>query len=69
MQHTINVGKSGVTDNMILEIVKQLKRHKTIRVKLLPGAGDERKALMAKIAHETGAHVESSVGFVLVLSK
>lgn len=69
MQPTINIGKSGVTDNMIAEIKKQLKRHDEVRVKLLPAAGEERKALMARIASETGAKVLSSVGFVMVLSR
>lgn len=69
MQPTINIGKSGVTDNMIAEIKKQLQRHDIVRVKLLPAAGEERKALMERIAHETKAKVISSVGFVMVLSR
>jgi len=69
MEPTINVGKSGVTDNTIAEIRKQLKRHGTIRVKLLPAAGEERKALMDRIISETGAKVQSRVGFVMILSE
>jgi RNA-binding protein YhbY len=69
MMHTINIGKSGVTANTIAEIKKQLDRHGEIRVKLLPAAGEERKALMARIAKEVHGKLVSSVGFVMVLEK
>ncbi|HSU72395.1 MAG TPA: YhbY family RNA-binding protein [Candidatus Binatia bacterium] len=65
---TINIGKSGVTENTINEIAKQLDRHGTVRVKLLTAAG-ERKALMERITSELNAKVVSSIGFVMVLEK
>ena len=66
MAPTINIGKAGLTDNMVSEIQKQLKRHGTVRVKVLPSAED-RKAIVDSLAHKVGARVKAKVGFVVTL--
>lgn len=67
MLPTINIGKSGLTENMIEEIKRQLQRHKTVRVKLLPAVGEERRDIVESLAEKVGAKVQSKVGFVVVL--
>ncbi|MBI4144693.1 YhbY family RNA-binding protein [Candidatus Woesearchaeota archaeon] len=69
MLPTINIGKSGLTDSMIEEIKRQLQRHKTVRVKLLPAVGEERHAIVDSLAAKVGARVQSKVGFVVVLEE
>jgi RNA-binding protein YhbY len=71
MLPTINVGKAGLTENMVAEIQKQLKRHGEVRVKLLPGAGEpeQRRELVEGLASKVGAVVTSKVGFVVVLKR
>ena len=51
---------------MLTEIKKQLKRHKTVRVKILPSASD-RKAILDSLPAKTGAKVTGKVGYVAVL--
>lgn len=66
MEPTVNIGKSGLTDAMVDEIKKQLKRHRTVRVKVLNSASD-RKAILEALPLKTGAKIKSKIGFTAVL--
>lgn len=68
LEATVQVGKEGITDSLIEEIKKQLKKRKLIKVKFLKSAG-ERKKLVEEIVSETGAILVRSVGRVAVLFK
>jgi len=64
----LQIGKGGVTDSMVKEILKQLKKRKLIKIRLLKAAGD-RKKLVDEIVSKTKATLVRSVGRVVVLFK
>jgi RNA-binding protein len=65
---TVNVGKNGLTATMVAEIKRQLERHGSIRVKLLPNVED-RKEVSKALGKQVNATVESHIGFIVVLKK
>ena len=65
---TINVGKTGLSETVIAEIIRQLEKHGSLRVKFLPSC-DNRKELVASLADTVGAIQRRKVGFVVVLDK
>lgn len=68
LEPVLQIGKSGVTDSVIEEIKRLLKKKKLIKIKLLKPAGD-RKKLVEEIISATGATLVRSVGRVAVLYK
>ncbi|MBU0614840.1 MAG: YhbY family RNA-binding protein [Nanoarchaeota archaeon] len=71
LEPTVRVGKAGLTEKLIQEIISQLKKKKTIKVKLVKGAleGSDKKKLAKELAEKTGAELIDQVGFVVVLNK
>jgi len=72
--HTVNIGKNGLTEGTVKEIMFALKIKKTIKVKFLKSfiAGkshQEKKQLFHELAERTAGKIEKQVGFVLVLKK
>jgi RNA-binding protein len=47
---SVYVGKEGVTEEVVSELVRQLKKNKLVKVKLLQSAGDERKQVAERLA-------------------
>ena len=71
LEPIIRIGKSGLTENVISEIKKQLTKRKLIKVKFLKSAlGDmKRKDFAKEIAEKTDSELIHQVGFVVVLNK
>ena len=69
LEPVLRIGKSGLTEGVIAEIKKQLKKKKLIKIKLLKGALGNRKELAKEIAAKTGSELVQQVGFVVVLHK
>jgi RNA-binding protein YhbY len=67
----VRIGKAGLTDSVVAEIVKQLKKRKAIKVKFLPAhaAGKDKKAFSRELAARTNSRLVSQVGFVVVLAR
>lgn len=65
----VQVGKNGLNDAMINEILKILKAKKLVKIKLTRGALDEldKKTLAAQIAEKTDSVIISLVGFNLTI--
>ena len=65
------IGKSGMTDEVIAEVKKHLKKKKLIKVKLLKTfVQDQSKdELFDKLQEITGAFIVQKVGFMIVLYK
>lgn len=63
------VGKSGMTESVVAEIKKQLKKKGLIKVKLLKAALEDtgKKELAGSLAEKTGSVLIAQVGFVVVL--
>jgi len=71
LEPTVRIGKSGLTQNIITEINKQLKNRKLIKVKFLKSAleNTDKKQLAEQILENTDSILIEKVGFVIVLYK
>jgi len=71
LEPVIRIGKNGLTENVLSEIKKHLKKRKLIKVKFLRAFidGKDKKAIAMKLAQETGGVLVEQVGFVAVLAK
>lgn len=70
LQPSIRIGKAGITENLIKQVIAQIKKKKTIKVKFLPSAiQDNKKELVKELAEKTRTKVVHKVGFIAVLEK
>ena len=67
----IQIGKNGLTDATIAEMLVHLKKRKLIKVKLLKSLLEtvDKSELFEKITSKTKSEVILSAGFVVVLYK
>ncbi len=67
----MQIGKSGLTDNVIEHIKKHVKKRKLIKIKLLKSymEGKDKKKVFQDIATKADAVLVGSIGFVIVLAK
>ncbi len=56
------VGKEGVTENLIAGLSDALEAHELIKVTLLPAAGEDGENLAANLAELLGAEVVAVIG-------
>lgn len=70
LEPAVRIGKAGITDNVVKQVIVLLKKRKVIKVKFLPTAiqGDKKK-LVNELAERTRAKVIHKVGFIVVLEK
>jgi len=68
---TIWVGKSGVSQELLKEIEKQLEKKETVKIKVLKTAleGDEAKKIALRIAEQTEASLVEVRGHTFMLFK
>jgi len=66
---TVAVGKKGVTDQVVSEIVKQLKNRKTIKIKLHGETKLGRYEVARELAKKTNARLVDVRGFTVILSR
>ena len=71
LEPVIRIGKNGLTNNLIEEIKKQLKKKELIKVKMLRSfLQDKNKKAVAKdLAQKTDSTLIDLVGFTVILSK
>lgn len=72
--HALNavviIGKAGITESVVKQVISQLKKKKVIKVKFLPTAvKNGKKELVKELAERTNAKIVHKVGFIVVLSK
>jgi RNA-binding protein len=67
----VRIGKAGITDTIIAEIKKQVRKRKIIKVKFLPAqaSGRDKSAFARELAEKSGTELVSQVGFVAVLKE
>ena len=65
------IGKSGLTEGVVKEITRQLKKKKLVKIKFLKSAleGKNKKEFAKDIASKTDSELIQQVGFVIVLYK
>ncbi|MBT4540964.1 YhbY family RNA-binding protein [Candidatus Woesearchaeota archaeon] len=67
----VRIGKSGISDNVVVEVNKQLKLHKLVKVKLLKSclAEGNRKSIAKELALATSSELILVQGGVVTLYK
>ena len=65
---TVHVGKEGLTDGIVAEVKTQVKRHKLIKVRVLPAAGMDKDTVAEELAQRSGATIVDTRGFTVLLS-
>jgi RNA-binding protein len=69
LKPTVHIGKEGATDEVVAEIVNQLKKNKLVKAKLLPSVDEDRKAVGQELAEKTGSVLVEIRGRTVVLAK
>lgn len=71
LQPLVRIGKAGLGQTLFQEIIKQLKAHKLVKIKLLKNFMDDipmtKRALGEELALKTNAALISVVGNTVVL--
>ena len=66
----LNIGKTGVTENLIQNIKDILKKYKKIKLKILnEDLKDDKKEIFNDIASKTKSKVLKIIGFTCILEK
>ena len=66
---TINIGKSGVNDNVIEEIKRQLKANEIVKLKFAKNIARDKDAYIDEILKKTRAKLVDVRGHVAVIYK
>ena len=66
---TINIGKSGVNDNVINEVRRQLKSNEVVKLKFARSIAKDKDDYISNIVKETKAELIGVRGHVAVIYK
>jgi RNA-binding protein len=69
LKPVMNIGKSGISDNVIGELSLQLKSNKLIKVKLGSALASHKKEAAAELAEKTNSELVQLFGFTVLLYK
>jgi len=71
LEPAVRVGKNGLTEGIIKEIEKHLKKKKIVKVKILNSfiEGKDKKELAEELAEKTNSRLIHAVGFTVTLYK
>ncbi|NQV08324.1 YhbY family RNA-binding protein [Candidatus Woesearchaeota archaeon] len=69
LEPVMRIGKNGLTEGTIIEIKKQLKKKKLIKIKFLRAflGNNDKKQAAKEISEKTESIIIDQVGFVVVL--
>ena len=67
----MNIGKNGLSDNVLDEITTLFKKYKTIKLKFLPSSPERTDIASAlkTIVSKTNSKLEKKIGFSAIISK
>jgi RNA-binding protein len=65
------IGKNGITDGVVSELNKLLKKKRLVKVKMLNNfiSENDKKEALALLLERTGAELVDHIGFMIVLYK
>jgi len=66
---TVHVGKDGVTDEVVAEVVRQLKQKRLVKVRLLPSMEEDRREAAERLAAKADAVLIEVRGRTAVLAR
>lgn len=71
--HNLNpvviIGDKGLTENLMDELIRALRDHELIKVKIAVGDRDDRSEIISALIEATKAELVQSIGKVVVLLK
>ncbi len=69
--NTITIGKYGINDSTINHIKNLIKKHKLLRIKILPSyiKGKDKNSIFQEIAQKTNTKIIKTIGFTLIIKK
>ncbi|MGD9963409.1 MAG: YhbY family RNA-binding protein [Thermoplasmata archaeon] len=69
LEPTVHVGKDGVTDKVVEEVVRQLKQKRLVKVRLLPSMEEDRHEAAERLAAKASAVLIEVRGRTAVLAQ
>lgn len=69
LKPTVYVGKEGITESVVIELVKQLKKNKLVKVKLLASVEADKEETAAQLERDASATLIEIRGRTVVLAK
>jgi RNA-binding protein len=66
---TINIGKSGINDNVIEEIKRQLKENEVVKIRFSKGISEEKQNYITEIIEKSNSKLIDFRGNVAVIFK
>ncbi|MBU1159014.1 MAG: YhbY family RNA-binding protein [Candidatus Thermoplasmatota archaeon] len=69
LEPSIHIGKEGITENIVAEVSKQLKKHKIVKVRLLQNMEMDRREAGVRLAEAADAVMIEVRGRTVVLAK
>ena len=66
---TINIGKAGINDNVILEIQRQLKANEIVKLRFAKNIADNKETYLTVIVEKTKSKLIDLRGNVAVIYK
>jgi len=67
LKPTVHVGKDGVTETLIEEIIKQVKGRKVVKVRLLPSVDEDHEEVANELASRSNSVLIEVVGHTVLL--
>ena len=71
LEAKIQIGKNGITPNLITQINNQLEKNKIVKIKALKSslANKSMKEIVEEIVNKTNSTLVNSIGFTLTIYK
>ena len=69
LEATVHVGKEGATQTVVEEIVRQLDKHKLVKVRVLQSLERSREEIADELAQASGSVLVEIRGRTVVLAK
>ena len=68
---SVQIGKKGLTPEVIEKIKEQLKKKRLVKIKMLPSfiRGKDKEAVIQELAEKTNSKIFQRVGFTIVLKR
>jgi len=69
LKPTVYVGKEGISQSVVFELAKQLKKNKLVKVKLLASVDEGIAEVAEQLARDSGSTLVETRGRTVVLAK
>jgi len=69
LKPTVYVGKEGITNSVVFELTKQLKKNKLVKVKLLASVETKKEEVAEQLVRDTASTLVEIRGRTVVLAK